>query len=311
MSIFYNINRILETAYVLEIKNTVLVFLCYNLYKIFPMKSRQFKEKKLREELWEKTGWGRVASWYQNTLSADKSTQKDLILPELLKFLPKERVTGKRILDIGCGTGFFLKEYLSFGAAKSLGVDIDPELITLANENLRQEIKEGKVGFLVSDAANLKMIGDKGFDVVLSVESIPNIKDMKKMAEEVCRVLDTGGRFVMVVNHPAFRIPQSSDWHYDKVSLRQGRVVYKYKSSHTIKIDMNPGTKNKQDKIFTYTFHRPFEEYLNTFTKAGLDFSFMKEICSNKVSQVGGRKKEEDIGRQEIPLFLFIEFIKN
>lgn len=291
------------------------------------MKKGQFKDKRLRDELWEKTGWGKVASWYHNTISAEKSTQKDLILPELLKFFPKERVSGKRILDLGCGTGFFLKEYLQTstnstevrggkeqevqGPAKSLGIDIDKELIVLAQENLRQEIKDEKVAFLVSDATSLTAIGDNSFDVVFSIESIPNIKDLKSFANEVNRVLENGGKFIAVVNHPAFRVPQSADWYFDKEMQKQGRVVYKYKSNHSIKIDMNPGTKDKTKKVFTYTFHRPFEEYFNTFTKAGLTFSFMKEISSNKVSQAGIRQKAEDLARSEIPMFLFLEFTKS
>ena len=278
------------------------------------MKKKNFKDKKLRDEVWEKTGWGNVAIWYSNTISAEKSTQKDLLLPELLKFLPLEEVNDKRIIDLGCGTGFFLKEYFQ-GAknsqpAKSLGIDIDSELLELANESLRKEVSEGKVAFIKADATDLKGVGENSFDIALSVESIPNIKDLKSFAKEAYRVLSVGGKLVAVVNHPAFRVPQSSDWYFDKEKNKQGRVVYKYKTTHTIKIDMNPGTKSVKDKVYTYTFHRPFEEYLNTFTKAGFTFSFMKEITSNKVSQKGTKQKVEDDARAEIPLFLFLEFTK-
>jgi ubiquinone/menaquinone biosynthesis C-methylase UbiE len=275
------------------------------------MKKRQLKDKKLRDEVWEKTGWGKVASWYHNTLSAEKSTQKDLILPELLKFLPLSSVNNKRIIDLGCGTGFFLKEYLQEDVDKCLGLDLDKEILELANENLRHEIEDGKVALMQGSATDLKAVGEKSFDVALSVESIPNISDLKAFAKEVTRVLDVGGKFVAVVNHPAFRVPKSSDWYFDKELQKQGRVVYKYRSSHAIKIDMNPGVKNPKLKVFTTTFHRSFEEYLNTFTKAGLTFSFMKEIYSNKVSEKGVRKNIEDEARNEIPLFLMLEFVKN
>lgn len=268
------------------------------------------KEAHLRDELWAKTGWGKVATWYQNTLSSAKNTQKDLILPELLKFLPKETVSGKRLLDLGCGTGFFLKEYLNSEPKpdKSLGIDIDNELIVLAKENLRQEIAEERVALLTQDATNLKMLGDKSFDVVMAVESVVNMENLKGLASGVARVMDVGGKFVMVVNHPSFRVPQSADWYFDKEKFRQGRVVYKYKTSHTVKIDMNPGTKNSLEKKYTYTFHRPLEEYINIFSKVGLKLNFMKEICSNKTSAAGVRKKPEDIARQEIPMFMFLEF---
>jgi ubiquinone/menaquinone biosynthesis C-methylase UbiE len=275
------------------------------------MQKKNFKDKKIRDEVWEKTGWGKVASWYDNTISAEKSTQKDLILPELLKFLPIDSVKDKRIIDLGCGTGFFLKEYLAGTNEKALGIDVDTEILELAAQNLQKEIEADKVSLLKADAANLAGVGQNSFDIVLAVESIPNIKDLRAFAKEVTRVLDKGGKFVAVVNHPAFRIPQSADWYFNKDLNKQGRVVYKYKSSHAIKIDMNPGTKDKNKKVFTATFHRPFEEYFNTFTKAGLTFSFMKEICSTKTSQKGTRQKAEDEGREEIPMFLFLEFLKN
>jgi ubiquinone/menaquinone biosynthesis C-methylase UbiE len=265
---------------------------------------------KLRDEVWAKTGWGKVANWYESTIKNAKSTQKELILPELLKFLPLESAKDKRIIDLGCGTGFFLKEYLKMTNEKSLGVDIDGELLELAQQNLNEEVATNKVAFLEQDVTNLKGVGDGSFNLALSIESIPNINNLKSFAGEVARVLEVGGKFVAVVNHPAFRVPQSSDWYFDKEKNKQGRVVFKYKTPHQIKIDMNPGTKNMKEKVFTYTFHRPFEEYLNVFTKAGLTFSFMKEISSNKLSQKGPRSKQEDDARQEIPLFLFLEFIK-
>jgi ubiquinone/menaquinone biosynthesis C-methylase UbiE len=274
------------------------------------MKRKNFKQKRLRDEVWEKTGWGKVASWYDNTISAEKSTQKDLILPELLRFLPVESAKGKKIIDLGCGTGFFLREYIEAGADKSLGIDLDKELLELAEEYMREDVAMGKVVFMQGDATQLKNIGEKSFDIVLSVESIPNISDLKSFAKEVGRILAPGGKFVAVVNHPAFRVPKSSDWYFDKEKQKQGRVVYKYRTQHAIKIDMNPGTKNPKQKIFTTTFHRSFEEYMNTFAKAGLNFCFMKEIYSSKVSESGTRKKAEDEARSEIPLFLFLEFSK-
>lgn len=251
------------------------------------------------------TGWGKVSGWYEKTVQDEKSTQQEAILPNLVSTL-KNSVKDKVVLDLGCGTGFFVHTLLMSGAKKVIAVDVDEELLKVVKQKY---MNTDKVEVLQADAEKLEGIDTDSVDVILSVESLVNMRRLDKVTSEMRRVLTGGGKVVAVVNHPCFRVPQSSDWYFDVQGKRQGRVIYKYNTAHEVQIDMNPGSKI--NKKFTYTFHRSLAEYMKFFSKNRLAVTNMTEIYSNKTSQVGAlRKREEDLARKEIPLFLIFELQK-
>jgi len=55
---------------------------------------------------------------------------------ERLRLVPREWVTGKRVLDVGSNAGVVTVELAqAFGAAQVVGVDIDEQLVTLAKRH--------------------------------------------------------------------------------------------------------------------------------------------------------------------------------
>ncbi|MBW2977651.1 METTL5 family protein [Candidatus Woesearchaeota archaeon] len=77
-------------------------------------------------------------------------------------------ISGKVIVDLGCGTGILGIGALAMGAEKVYFVDIDEKAIEIAKENLKfvekeMEIELGKSEFIVEDVKNFK----KKADVVL------------------------------------------------------------------------------------------------------------------------------------------------
>lgn len=252
-----------------------------------------------------RTGWGGVAAWYDKTINEQSSTQQEVILPALLPFF-KNDLKDKVVLDLGCGTGFFINALLMSGASKVLAVDVDEELLKVVREKYKNT---EKVKVIQTDAEKLEGVENASADFVLSVESLVNMRRLDKVTSEMRRVLKANGKVLAIVNHPCFRVPQSSDWYLDLKNQRQGRVIYKYSSNHEIKIDMNPGSKT--NKKFTYTFHRTLTEYMKFFNKNRLAITNISEIYSNKTSEKNAlRKKEEDSARKEIPLFLVLELQK-
>ena len=252
-----------------------------------------------------KTSWGKVADWYNNLLEKEVgSYQKTLILPNLLRLLAIKK--NETILDLGCGQGFFSREFAKAGA-KIIGVDLSPELIAIAQKNSLKNII-----YHVSSAKNLNFIKNNSLDKIAMILSIQNIDNVHKVFQECNRALKPNGKLFIVMNHPAFRIPKQSDWGYDEKNKIQYRRVDKYMSEKKLTILMNPSAKFRQVKEqYTVSFHRPLQFYFKLLGNNGFGVTRLEEWTSNKTSQPGPKAAAEDQARKEIPLFLFLEAKKS
>lgn len=246
------------------------------------------------------TSWGKVSSWYDDLLKDPDTYQKKVILPNLLRVLNIQKE--ERVLDLGCGQGFFSNEFAKLGAFVE-GLDISSELIALA-----RKANSKNINYKVGAGDRTLPYEDKYFDKVVIVLALQNMKDLGRVFEECSRVLKAGGSFVLVLNHPAFRVPQGSDWDYDEVRKSQFRKIYEYMSEKKVSIVMNPGKEAKgKESEKTYSFHRPLQLYFKNFSRCGFVVSKLEEWISHKESERGPRKIAEDIARKEIPLFMLIE----
>lgn len=251
----------------------------------------------------QNTSWGKVAGWYNNLLEkGDDTYQEKLIKPNLLRILNPQK--GEDILDVGCGQGFFARAVAGQGA-KVVGIDISGELIRLA----KQQAGPGEI-YLVLPAENMKGLANNRFDAAICVLALQNIKNLQPAVLEISRVLKPGGRAVLVLNHPAFRIPSASSWGFDDKSGARYRRVDKYLSEIFQNVDMTQGVADPKKKIFTQSFHRSLQVYFKAFAKAGLVVSRLEEWVSDRRSDSGPRQKAEDLARREIPLFMCLELKK-
>lgn len=246
----------------------------------------------------EDTSWNKVASWYDELLSTDNdSYQSKVIAPNLLRILDLKK--GEVVYDLACGQGYFSNIFHKNGA-DVIGSDLSKRLIETAVKNSPKGIR-----FYVTKADKAQFLKDSSVDTVVIVLAIQNIENVNEVLNECKRILKKGGRVVMVLNHPAFRIPQGSDWHFENGI--QYRKVGKYLSESKISIDMTPGEKNPHKKIKTISFHRSLQYYVKLFSKNGFAITRLEEWISHKKSQTGPRQSAEDIARKEIPMFMCIE----
>lgn len=250
-----------------------------------------------------KTSWSQVASWYDTMIEeGDGTFQKDVILPNIIRLMSIR--PGTRVVDMACGQGFFAREFAHAGAYVS-AADISPELIVAAENHLKKETRlRTRPQFFVAPAHRMTAVATGSADIVTIILALQNIKELPETLSEVSRMLKPGGRLLVVLNHPAFRIPKSSSWAYDDNAKVQYRRIDSYLSERTIPIDMHPGGAKR---TYTVSFHRPLQVYAKHLGKAGLYISNMEEWISNRRGPKGKTYVALEHARKEIPLFLFIE----
>ncbi|MDI3387741.1 class I SAM-dependent methyltransferase [Streptomyces sp. B-S-A8] len=114
-------------------------------------------------------------------------------------------VTGKSVLDLACGTGFYSREFKRRGATDVFGVDISVEMIAAAREF--EERDPLGVRYEVGDVAELRPL-ERKFDVALGVQCLNyagNIAEMERMCRTVHRSLVPGGEFFVLCQQPDYR----------------------------------------------------------------------------------------------------------
>jgi ubiquinone/menaquinone biosynthesis C-methylase UbiE len=209
---------------------------------------------------------------------------------------------GEQVYDLACGQGYFANVFAHVGA-NVVASDLSKNLIETAKKNSKE-----KINFYISPAHRAQFLKDSSIDTIVVVLAIQNIENVGEVFAECKRVLKKDGRIVLVLNHPAFRVPQGSDWYFaDGV---QSRIISQYLSESKIFIDMTPGEKNLKKKIKTITFHRSLQYYMKLLAKNSFAITRLEEWISHKQSGTGPRQAAEDKARKEIPMFMCLE-IKN
>ncbi len=242
-----------------------------------------------------KGSWEPVAKWYGQHLKEDDTFQAEVIFPGSLRLLYP--VKGKSYIDIACGEGSFVRAVANTGASV-LGFDISSTLIKQAEA---KKIKGAT--FRVANATDFARYYDPGsFDGASCNLAVQNIDDFAAVFRDAGKVLKPGAPFVIVINHPMFRIPRQTGWGWDEKRALQYRRVDSYLTPNEIPIVANPG-EGTRSKV-TYSYHRPLEVYVKALTQAGFVIDALEEWISHRNSDSGPKAKAENRARQEIPMFL-------
>nr|WP_297935343.1 M14 family metallopeptidase [uncultured Blautia sp.] len=131
--------------------------------------------------------WSKRSDSFQAQRRAElHSSMADRWLLEIQKYLPKRKL---KILDVGCGSGFFTI-LLGKQGHEVLGTDLTPDMITKSRELAKEEGIDCR--FEIMDAENLDF-PDETFDVVISRNLTWTLPDAGHAYEEWCRVLKKGG----------------------------------------------------------------------------------------------------------------------
>ena len=110
----------------------------------------------------------------------------------------------RRVLDIGCGTGYLLRRLARQWpqAAEMAGIDPAPSMIAAAEASAG----EHRLRFCTGTAERLPY-PDGSFDLIVSTTSFDHWADQQAGLSECARVLVPGGRLVLVDQFSPWLIP--------------------------------------------------------------------------------------------------------
>ncbi|MEV7025925.1 class I SAM-dependent methyltransferase [Kitasatospora sp. NPDC093558] len=114
-------------------------------------------------------------------------------------------VTGKSILDLASGTGFYSREFKRRGASRVLGVDISSEMVGAARA-LEDKDPLG-VDYEVGDVAELPVYEER-FDLAVAVQCFnyaDQVATIERMCRNIHRSLVDGAEFFVFTQNPDFR----------------------------------------------------------------------------------------------------------
>jgi len=129
--------------------------------------------------------WNDYAKDYDKKVSETGDLDhRETLNPIVFKLIGN--IKEKRILDLGCGQGYFSRKLTKQGAVVT-GIDLSKNLIKIANQ--RNQEQELDIKYFVSDASDLKDLKKHNFDIVVSNMAFMDIKHIDKTIKECSRVL--------------------------------------------------------------------------------------------------------------------------
>lgn len=171
--------------------------------------------------------------------------------PEMLRLAGD--VSGRRILDAGCGSGP-LSAALSDGGAVVTGLDSSAAMIDLARQRLGDD-----ADLYVADLGAPLPFADAEFDDVVASLVLHYLEDWSGPLSELRRVLKPGGRLLVSVNHPAAYAIVYPEADYFAVN--------RYSEDYTF-----------QGQVTWLTFwHRPLHAMTDAFAAAGFRLAAVSE----------------------------------
>ena len=146
----------------------------------------------------------------------------------------------KRVLDVGCYTGFFIDNLQRFGF-KTSGVDIQKELMLMVKQNTGLDTR-------FANAEDLPF-KDGEFDCVTMLDSLEHVLDDKKAISEAERVTKKGG--LIIINLPRdFEEPDDSGEHIREYTEEYIKELFGKKKDY--KLEYCIDEKEHKTSFITY-----------------------------------------------------------
>jgi len=123
--------------------------------------------------------------------------------PHLRAMLPN--MSGCRVVDLGCGFGWFSRWAAGAGAASVLGIDLSANML----ERARADTADARITYRLADLDELDGLDlpPSSFDVAYSSLALHYLADLPRFMTSIGRAVVAGGAFVFSIEHPVYTAP--------------------------------------------------------------------------------------------------------
>jgi len=229
-------------------------------------------------------------AFFENYSQLDRSIEGLAGAPEwpaLRALLPN--LKDLRVLDLGCGFGWFCRWARERGAAQVLGLDVSQKML----ERAKADTAESAITYAQADLEHMEL-PEAAFDLVYSSLALHYIDNLVRLFATVHRALVPGARFVYSTEHPIYMAPRQPGWLLDSEKRKTWPV-----DSYQIE---GPRTTNwLGDRVVKY--HRTIGTTLNLLIRQGFAIRHVEEWGPTD-AQVAA--KPELAEERERPMFLLI-----
>lgn len=181
--------------------------------------------------------------------------------PALRALLPD--LAGLRVLDLGCGFGWFCRWARENGAAKVLGIDVSEKMLARAAD----ATTDAAVSYIRADMEQLQL-APAAYDLAYSSLALHYIADLGGLLAAVHRSLVPGGWLVFSVEHPIYTAPAAPGWSTDA----EGRKTWPVEGY----LDEGPRSTDWLTKGVIKQ-HRTIGGHVNLLLRAGFTLSHLEE----------------------------------
>ena len=226
-----------------------------------------------------KTAYDQMADTYKEDVKTN-AYNAELEFPATSSLVPN--VDGKRLLDAGCGTGFYTKWLVEQGA-EVLGIDVSNEMLSHAVEQVGDsaEFRQADLGEPLDFAAA------ESFDGIVSALALSYVKDWHQVFSEFNRILRSDGFLVFSTGHPLNQFPPENDG---------GENYFEIEKLH------------KEWEIDVPYCRRPFSKILDPVLSHGFRLdTVMEPQSTEKFKELRPERSEKE---SRYPVFLCIRAIK-
>ncbi len=229
---------------------------------------------------------------YKQLRETDLNYNVQLEQPAMTKLLPD--ISGKTVLDLGCGFGYNCLDFVKRGASRVTGIDISKKMLSEAKEKNTDE----KIKYINMSMTDIDKLKEK-FDLVYSSLAFHYTEDFESLARNIYSLLNKGGYLLFSQEHPFITATIGGHQHYNKDE----------NGNYTSFTFSNYGQPGKRDTYWyvegVEKYHRRFSDIITALCNAGF---IIDTVCEPVPNEKADEKIPFIFEKEQIkPTFLIVK----